>query len=97
MEISKEYIKHIINTTQCRWTAGYLSALLDMNMPSRDEVAIGIITKYAKAKVRGIKAIRNQFGLSLKDAKHLVDEYYSSGKIIFPDDTPPDSTLQPLL
>jgi len=52
---------------------------------SRNKRAQLIIDHYGGTqKIAAIKAVREVFGLSLKGAKRLVDEYYMLGRITFP-------------
>jgi hypothetical protein len=86
MEINDEIVEGIIAHTTCNWTRGYLSALRDTD-PSPKVVAKNLIEAEGPGrKIAAIKAIRARFGLGLKEGKALVDEFYISGKIIFPDE-----------
>jgi ribosomal protein L7/L12 len=90
MEIKKEIIEGIIRHSTCLWTKGYLAALVDAERPSRKQVAKIIIDAQGpNNKIAAIKLLRGEFGLGLKEAKAILDEYYISGRIIFPDDQPP--------
>jgi ribosomal protein L7/L12 len=63
-----------------------VQALLDSAVPTREEIAKTIFNWTGKARVQGIKDIRQKFGLGLKEAKMMSDEYFQTGKIIWPGD-----------
>jgi hypothetical protein len=89
VEISKDTLVRIIRETKCDWTRGYVSCLLDVEAPTRNEIARELIeAEGPQRKIHAIKSIRSNFDISLKQAKRMVDEYYASGQIIFPEDDP---------
>jgi hypothetical protein len=96
MEIAKDALIRIARETKCEWTRGYISCILDAETPTRNAIARELIdAEGPQQKIMAIKSIRNNFGLSLKDAKDLVDEYFASGQIIFPDDPEADPAGAP--
>ena len=83
MEIDQNILHHIARHTRCQWTRGYVERALEEITPTGEEIAKELIDSHGpSAKIQAIKMIRQNYGLGLKEAKHLVDEYYRSGKIV---------------
>lgn len=85
MEINRQLLMCILRKTTCEWTKGYISRVLEDQMPTRNQTAVDIIDG-AGSPIEAIKALRNVFGLSLKASKDIVDEYRISGNIVGLDD-----------
>ena len=88
MEINNDTLRSILRQTTCDWTRGYLSCLIESVAPSRSQIAAELMDSCGPdRKIDAIKLIRNNYGLMLKEAKDLVDEYFRSGNVIgLPDD-----------
>ena len=85
MEINVKTLIYLQNHTQCEWTRGFISYMLHNDGPTNYSTAHEIFMKAGEnQKILGIKEIRAAFGLGLKEAKGVSDEYYLSGKIILP-------------
>ena len=83
MEINKDHLRSILRQTTCGWTKGYLACLLDSVAPSEQEIARELIDSCGpNNKINAIKLIRNNYGLALKEAKDVVDEYFRTGNIV---------------
>jgi len=83
MEIKKDQLIAVLRNTTCDWTKGYLSCILDAEAPDSHDIAKDLIDACGpNQKIAAIKAIRNGFGLALKEAKDLVEEYFMSGRIV---------------
>lgn len=82
MKIDRSVIIHIMEETSCEWTRGYLACILD-ETPKPDEQAKKLIDSHGPTqKIATIKAIRATYGLGLREAKAVVDEYFATGKIV---------------
>lgn len=93
MEINRDSLIRILRDSKCDWTRGYVACILDTESPgaaTKHAIAGEIIDECLKKnqKILAIKKIREQYGLGLQESKALVDEYQSSGQIIFPGDPP---------
>ncbi len=61
------------------------------NCKGCNEIARELIDSCGGALIEAIKKIRNNYGLGLKEAKALVDEYKASGQIVgLPEGDEPD-------
>ncbi len=91
MEVSRDSLVLILRQTTCEWTKGFISCLINSAAPTNNEIARELLDAIGPGqKIQCIKKIRENFGLGLKEAKHVVDEYFASGQIIgLPDDEPP--------
>ena len=94
MEVNKDVLLRIHAKTTCEWTRGYISCVLDSNAPTRNQIARELIDSIGPStqKIQCIKKIRENFGLGLKEAKALVDEYIISGQIVGLEDEDDDFT-----
>lgn len=93
MNINKKLLVNIAQNTTCAWTKGYIACMLDVNRPENHEIARELMDMHGpNHKIESIKAIRNNFGLGLREAKAVVDEYFATGEIvgISGDDGPAD-------
>lgn len=91
MDINDDTLAYIVRETTCLWTRGYITCLMHEAAPARHRKAREIITAAgANNKITAIKDIRAEFQLGLRESKAVVDEFYSSGKIVLPgeDDDP---------
>lgn len=83
ISINKDTLVCILRETKCEWTRGFVACLLHSQAPTRNEIARDLIEATGLSqKIQCIKRIREAFGIGLKEAKHLVDEYQSSGQIV---------------
>lgn len=92
MEVSRDLLLRVLDQTTCVWTRGFLSCLLDTETPetaTNQAIAAELIDAIGpNQKIQCIKKIREVYGMGLKEAKELVDEYFRTGRIVFPDDPP---------
>jgi len=89
MEVNRDSLIRILHDSKCEWTRGYVAAILDGRSPATStnhQIAREIIDECLKRnqKIQAIKKVREQYGIGLKEAKDVVDEYQSSGQIVFP-------------
>lgn len=82
MEISNDTLSYLSRETTCPWTRGFIACLLNSAAPTRNEIARELIESCGTNKIGAIKIIRNNYGLGLKEAKAVVDEYDASGQIV---------------
>lgn len=89
MEVNRDLLLRILNTTTCIWTKGFLSCLLDTETPDMatdHAVAKELIEQFLPmSPIEAIKKVSENYGYPLKDAKQMVDTYMATGQIVFPD------------
>jgi len=91
MHVSKDTLSYMSRETTCPWTRGFIACMLNSVAPTRNEIARELIDSCGSDKIEAIKKIRSNYGLGLKEAKALVDEYNASGQIIgLPNGSDPD-------
>lgn len=91
MEVNRDTLDRIARETTCEWTRGFLHCLLGEEAPTRSEIARQLIELELKnnGKIHAIKRIREAFGVGLKEAKAIVDEFQITGRIILDDGDEP--------
>lgn len=93
MEVNKDLLLRVLKETQCTWTRGFLSCLLDTETPETatdHAIAKELMNQFLSRgeKLGAIKKIREAYGYTLKESKEMIDRYDETGDVVFPEDTP---------